>query len=62
MSLQWLPDSIACRCFVLVVIVETIIDLAIEADLLVRFHRANALDKDNTRKLPVYLSIFALAQ
>lgn len=51
---QILPDSWACRLFVITVLVETTIDLAIEADLLVRLQ--------NSLKMPVYLSVFALAQ
>ncbi|KAH7905872.1 hypothetical protein BJ138DRAFT_1163904 [Hygrophoropsis aurantiaca] len=51
-----LPDSWACRLFVLTVVVETAIDLAIEADLLVRLEGNNG-----SEKMPVYLSIFALA-
>lgn len=50
-----LPDSWACRLFVLVVVIETAVDLAIEADLLVRL-------QDDTGKMAVYLSVFALAQ
>lgn len=49
-----LPDSWACRLFVLTVVIETAVDLAIEADLLVRL-------QDDSGKLAVYLSVFALA-
>lgn len=63
-----LPDSIACRLYVLTVLVETTIDLIIEADLLLRFNGAenNApSDLPNgdlaSRKMSVFLSIFALA-
>ncbi|KAG1749721.1 uncharacterized protein EDB91DRAFT_1109321 [Suillus paluster] len=49
-----LPDSWACRLFVLTVVIETAVDLAIEADLLVRL-------QDDSGKLEVYLSVFALA-
>jgi len=49
-----LPDSWACRLFVLVVVIETAVDLAIEADLLVRL-------QDSSDKMAVYLSVFALA-
>ncbi|KAI0050728.1 hypothetical protein FA95DRAFT_1486824 [Auriscalpium vulgare] len=60
------PDSVACRLYVLTVLVETTIDLAIQGDLLLRFHEAHeASDNDDlattTRKMPVYLSVFALA-
>ena len=64
--MQFIPDSIACRLYLLTVLVETTIDLAIEGDLLIRLHD---FDKDSTdssdvvsRKMPVYLAIFALAQ
>ncbi|EIW86533.1 hypothetical protein CONPUDRAFT_78856 [Coniophora puteana RWD-64-598 SS2] len=63
-----IPDSWACRLFVITVIVETIIDLAIEGDLLVRLQTGQEdgllSQTDQTQaaeKMPVYLSIFALA-
>lgn len=49
-----LPDSWACRLFVLTVVIETAVDLAIEGDLFVRL-------QDDSGKLAVYLSVFALA-
>jgi len=65
-----LPESMACRFYVITVLVQTTIDLAVEADLLVRFHQASR-QADNSaeqtvqdaaaRKMPVYLGIFALA-
>lgn len=55
-----LPDSWACRLFVITVLVETTIDLAIEGDLLVRVQ--NSGDNASALKMPVYLSVFALAQ
>lgn len=57
-----MPDSIPCRLYLLTILVETAIDLAIEGDLLLRLHE---VDKGNTavsKKMPVYLAIFALAQ
>ena len=63
--LQLIPDSIACRLYLLTVLIETAIDLAIEADLLIRFHEVDKSSPDNeavSRKMPVYLTIFALAQ
>lgn len=63
--LQLIPDSIACRLYLLTVLVETAIDLAIEADLLIRLHDFDKGDADSdilSRKMPVYLTIFALAQ
>ena len=62
---QFIPDSIACRLYLLTVLVETTIDLAIEADLLIRLHDVDKNDTDKdvvSRKMPVYLAIFALAQ
>lgn len=56
-----MPDSIPCRLYLLTILVETAIDLAIEGDLLLRLHE---VDKGNTavsKKMPVYLAIFALA-
>jgi len=48
----------ACRLYVITVLVQTTIDLAIEGDLLVRLHQDSA---DVSDKMPAYLSIFALA-
>lgn len=64
MTLQWIPDSWACRLYLLTVLVETAIDLAIEGDLILRFHESSLADDQDmaTRRMPVYLSIFALAQ
>ncbi|KDQ54736.1 hypothetical protein JAAARDRAFT_37835 [Jaapia argillacea MUCL 33604] len=65
-----LPESLACRLYVLTVLIETAIDLAIEADLLVRFHDAEEVAATSSgsggnnaanQKMAVYLSIFALA-
>lgn len=58
-----LPDSMACRLYVVTVLIETAIDLAIEADLLVRFHEAEKGQSNQTasQKMPVYLSVFAFA-
>lgn len=59
-----LPESIACRLYVITVLVQTTIDLAIEGDLLLRFHEvdsSSSSDDFSGRKMPVYLSIFALA-
>jgi hypothetical protein len=50
---------------VLTVVIQTAIDLAIEGELLVRFHQAGPGPSDTataTRKMNVYLGIFALAQ
>ncbi|KAK7463843.1 hypothetical protein VKT23_005778 [Stygiomarasmius scandens] len=58
-----LPDSIACRLFVLTVLVETTIDLIVEGELLIRVHSESSGDSTHTlpQKMPVYLGIFALA-
>jgi len=56
---QILPDSWACRLFVITVLVETTVDLAIEGDLLVRLQDSG--DNESALKMPVYLSVFALA-
>ncbi|KAI0803078.1 hypothetical protein BC629DRAFT_1284250 [Irpex lacteus] len=59
------PDSLACRLYLLTVLVETAIDLAIEADLLIRFHELDKNESSNKdiveRKMPVYLTIFVFA-
>ena len=61
---QYIPDSIACRLYLLTILVETAIDLAIEGDIILRFHESNSSASNDmaTRRMPVYLSIFALAQ
>jgi len=64
-----LPDSIACRLYVITVLVETTIDLVIEGDLLLRFHKADNKASNvspqsgdiTSEKMPVFLSVFALA-
>ncbi|KAG9314632.1 hypothetical protein JVU11DRAFT_5437 [Chiua virens] len=55
---QILPDSWACRLFVITVLIETTTDLAIEGDLLVRLQEGS---NESALKMPVYLSVFALA-
>ena len=66
LRIQILPNSLYCRLYVLTVAIETIIDLAIEGELLVRFHQAGLGAGDDTaggsRKMKVYLGIFVLAQ
>jgi hypothetical protein len=57
----------ACRIYILVLLLETIVDIAVEGELLFRVHEE---DKDTptsdiastTTRMPVYLSIFAVAQ
>ncbi|PFH46991.1 hypothetical protein AMATHDRAFT_153213 [Amanita thiersii Skay4041] len=53
-----LPESLACRLYVMTVLIETAIDLAIEGELLLRIQEENL---STSRTMPVYLSIFALA-
>ncbi|KAJ7706407.1 hypothetical protein B0H17DRAFT_628153 [Mycena rosella] len=57
-----LPESMACRLYVLTVLIETTIDLAIEGELLIQINK-NTAGEDGAagHKMPVYLSIFALA-
>lgn len=61
-----LPNSLYCRLYVLTVLIQTAVDLAIEGELLVRFHQAG-LRLDDAEKDPailkmnVYLGIFVLA-
>lgn len=64
---QLIPESIACRLFVLTVLLETAVDLAVEGDLLVRLNSTTSGEKfgdleQAQKKMPVYLALFALAQ
>ncbi|KAG6837120.1 hypothetical protein H0H93_014426 [Arthromyces matolae] len=61
---RFLPESLACRLYIVTVLVETTIDLAIEGELLLRLRSQNDDDTNQitSRKMPVYLSIFAFAQ
>ncbi|KAG2023799.1 hypothetical protein CC2G_001414 [Coprinopsis cinerea AmutBmut pab1-1] len=60
-----LPESLACRLYLGVVLVETTIDLAIEGELFLRVRKiveqADEADNPTATRMPVYLSIFALA-
>lgn len=62
-----LPESLACRLYVATVLIETTIDLAIEGELFLRVRVKNKSDSVSgdahtaTSRMPVYLSIFALA-
>jgi len=63
---RYLPSSIACRLYLLVVLLQTAVDIVIEADILIQFddlppEQAAQRDHINFRRLPVYLVIFALA-
>lgn len=59
----------ACRLYVATVLIETTIDLAIEGELFLRVREKMKADSQTddsaqmaTSRMPVYLSIFALAQ
>ncbi|KAH9835778.1 uncharacterized protein C8Q71DRAFT_763390 [Rhodofomes roseus] len=58
-----IPDSLACRLYLITVLVETAVDLAMEAELYLRLQASKPLDSTDQQsdKMPVYLSIFALA-
>ncbi|KAJ7492831.1 hypothetical protein FB451DRAFT_552023 [Mycena latifolia] len=60
-----LPESMACRLYVLTVLIETTVDLAIEGELLIQINKNrdknSSADDVSGQKMPVYLSIFALA-
>ncbi|KAK2462067.1 hypothetical protein APHAL10511_006530 [Amanita phalloides] len=55
-----LPESLACRLYVLTVLIQTTIDLAIEGELLLRIHQADSSSQASTTTM-TYLAIFALA-
>ncbi|KAM6497934.1 hypothetical protein JOM56_005882 [Amanita muscaria] len=60
-----LPESVACRLYVVTVLIETAINLAIEGELLLRIKENESLHSqqgsNEGRTMSVYLSIFALA-
>jgi len=56
-----LPESLACRLYVITVLIQTTIDLVIEGDLLIRFHEAGPNGDKLSIKMPVYLTIFTIA-
>jgi hypothetical protein len=55
-----LPDSMACRLFMLTVLIETTIDLIIEGELLIRVHHETE-DNAGHQRMSAYLSIFVFA-
>lgn len=64
---QYLPSSTACRLYLLVILLQTAVDLAIETDILIQFDDLHANTQASktagiAQSLPVYLGIFALAQ
>jgi hypothetical protein len=54
----------ACRIYILVLLLETIVDIAVEGELLFRVHEEDKSpdEASTTTRMPVYLSIFAVAQ
>lgn len=57
----------ACRLYLLAVLIQTAIDVCLEADILIQFgdlpSKADTQNEtENQRRLPVYLGIFAFAQ
>ncbi|KAH9937463.1 uncharacterized protein B0H18DRAFT_970755 [Fomitopsis serialis] len=59
-----IPDSIACRLYLITVLLETSVDLAMEAELFLRLRASTPIgstDDQQSDKMPVYLSIFAMA-
>lgn len=59
-----IPDSTPCRLLVLVVFLEAIINIAIQANIFWRYNRemdCNSGDKQCER-LPVYITVFGIAQ
>lgn len=56
-----LPDSMACRLYVLTVLLETIVDITIEADLYLRIKDFSDTGDLSAKRLPVYLGIFCFA-
>lgn len=63
---RYLPNSMACRLYLLAVLIQTAIDVCLEADILIQFgdlpSKAGTQDEtENQHRLPVYLGIFAFA-
>ncbi|KAF8740681.1 hypothetical protein AX14_007811 [Amanita brunnescens Koide BX004] len=57
---KMLPESMACRLYVLTVLIETTIDLAIEGELFLRIKQADSAS-ETSQTMPTYLTVFALA-
>lgn len=64
------PDSVACRLYLMIVVVETLLDLAIECIILVRVNHAidvtSSVSKEDSptlarSRIPVYLGVFGMA-
>jgi hypothetical protein len=56
-----LPESLACRLYVLTVLVETAVDLAVEGELALRIQQSDSAS-ETAQTMPTYLTIFAFAQ
>lgn len=62
---QLMPKSLPITLFLATVIIETIVDLALQGDIYLRLHSLAQSDnssRDQARRISVYLAIFALAQ
>ena len=60
-----MPKSLPITLFLATVIIETIVDLALQGDIYLRLHSLAQSDnssRDQARRISVYLAIFALAQ
>lgn len=64
------PDSVACRLYLLIVVVETLLDLAIESIILARVNQTinskSAVSSSDSptlarSRIPVYLGVFGMA-
>jgi hypothetical protein len=63
---KWIPDSVPCRLFIAVVLLETLIDLLLEGGLLLQFRKVSeqlppGSDTSAVSRMPTYLSIFVFA-
>ncbi|SNX81674.1 uncharacterized protein MEPE_00379 [Melanopsichium pennsylvanicum] len=63
---SWIPDSWACRLFLLITLAEASIDIAIESVLFARyqFHRkthSSLDDESKSRALPAFVIVFSIA-
>jgi len=57
---KMLPESLACRLYVLTVLIQTAIDLAVEGELALRIQQADSAS-ETAQTMPTYLTIFAFA-
>ncbi|KAF9036474.1 hypothetical protein BDZ89DRAFT_1100636 [Hymenopellis radicata] len=56
-----IPESLACRMYIVVVLVQTTIDIAIEADLFLRINAATNGSTITSKKMSTYLVLFGMA-